>query len=43
MQNAAFIAALPHLLHFLEGHLSSLHSRLTQESQKTRQINVSST
>ncbi len=22
-----------YLLHFLEGHLSSLHSRLTQESQ----------
>ncbi len=32
-----------YLLHFLEGHLSSLHSRLTQESPKTCKINVSST
>ncbi len=35
-QNAYF-------LHFLEGHLSSLHSRLTQESPKPCQMNVSST
>ncbi len=32
-----------YLLHFLEGHLSSLHSCLTQESPKPCQINVSST
>ncbi len=32
-----------YLLHFLEGHLSSLHSRLTQESPKTCQIHVIST
>ncbi len=32
-----------YLLHFLEGHLSPLHSLLTQESPKTCQINVSST
>ncbi len=32
-----------YLLHFLEGHLSSLHSRLTQESPKPCQINVRST
>ncbi len=29
-----------YLLHFLEGHLSSLHSRLTQESPKPCKINV---
>ncbi len=32
-----------YLLHFLEGHLSSLHSRLTQESPKPFKMNVSST
>ncbi len=32
-----------YLLHFLEGHLSSLHSRLTQESPKPCQMNASST
>ncbi len=29
-----------YLLHFVEGHLSSLHSRLTQESTKPCQIHV---
>ncbi len=29
-----------YLLHFVAGHLSSLHSRLTQESPKTCQIHV---
>ncbi len=32
-----------YLLHFLEGHLSSLHSCLTQESPKPCKIHVSST
>ncbi len=32
-----------YLLHFLEGHLSLLHSRLTQESPQPCQIHVSST
>ncbi len=32
-----------YLLHFLEGHLSSLHSHLTEESPKPCKINVSST
>jgi len=32
-----------YLWHFLEEHLSSLHSRLTQESPKTCQVNGSST
>ncbi len=32
-----------YLFHFLEGHLSSLHSRLTQESPKPCKMNVSST
>ncbi len=32
-----------YLLYFLEGHLSALHSRLTQESPKPCTINVSST
>ncbi len=32
-----------YLLHFREGHLSSLHSNLTQESPKTCEIHASST
>ncbi len=32
-----------YLLHFLKGHLSLLHSCLTQESPKPCKINVSST